>query len=133
MLRLKESNFGYVWGWMRPHTIMVMEGDLSAFRQVEAIQFDKRIVQFHLGLDRCKGWLLWLKWASHLVTIPPSSEGVFDEKFKGWGLLICGSRPSIWFSKDVGWVPGVLNDPVDNGSRFLFLWLGGLAGLPLSG
>jgi hypothetical protein len=33
----KESNFGYVRGWMRPHTIIVMEGDSSAFRQVETI------------------------------------------------------------------------------------------------
>jgi len=63
---------------------------------------------------------------------PVCSEGLFDEKFKGWGLLICGSLPSIWYAKDVGWVPHILSDPIGNDYRFIFLWLVGLASLPLS-
>ena len=52
---------------------------------------------------------------------PAFFRGVFDEKFKGWGFLICGSRPSIWSTKDVGWVPKVLNDLVDNSTPFPLL------------
>jgi hypothetical protein len=43
------------------------------------------------------------------------SFGDYHACFRGVSLLGCGSHPSNWFSKDVGWVHGVLNNPLDNG------------------